>query len=549
MSEDAFEVLTRPGTEFEIVEENVGGVPMRAFRHGPRTLTDIYQKSMSRFGERDFLVFHEKRYGFDSFFRHAEALRRHMNAKPGTRVAIAMRNRPEWLFAFTAITASGASAVLVNSRGTPADLLDAVERMDSTLVVADTPRAKALREAGVKVPVIDVDADTDVLGDLGDLLQITPASPDDEAAICFTSGTSGPAKGVILSHRNLTSAQMNIAFSRAVTTFAATRNLPPEALEAMAQIQPSVLSPYPLFHVAGFHTDFLSYLRMGGKLVMLGKWEPAEALRLIEEEAIMSASGSPAMMWDLMRQHDGTHDLSSLLGLGAGGQALPPTLLADIRQTFPTSSFGCGYGQTEMSGPISSASLSDLLAKPGNSGRPVPTIDISIRDDHGNELPVGEEGEIAVRGACVSAGYYNQPEESTKTFRDGWVYSGDVGYLDNDGYLFVVDRKKSIIISGGENISLLEIEFAALEQPGVLDTAALGMPDERMGEIPALAVVMREGAAFDEAAILHGLEDILAAYKMPRHIFEMQTIPRNHMGKIDREILATQIDARQKADA
>ncbi len=537
MADDIISVLTAPGAEFELVVREFDGIPMRTFRNGPRTLAELYSRSAATYAKREFLVFEGKRYSFRSFFGHAEDLRQRLGVVAGTRVGIAMRNRAEWLMAFVAITAAGGSAVLVNSRGTPDELKSAVTQTGCRLVVTDGPRADALAARNCPVPVINVDARgfAPLKGDKP--LAFTTINPEAEAAIIFTTGTSGIAKGVMLSHRNIVASLMNISFSRAVAAAGAMRNLPPEAIQAMAQMQPSVLTPYPLFHVAGLNSDFLTFLMTGGKMVLMGKWDAREALRLIERERIISTSGAPAMIWDMLRAHDGTHDLSSLRGLGVGGQALPPSLFHDIRAAFPNAGFGCGYGQTETGGPVSAAALGDLIARPGNSGRPVPTFDIAFVDDDGRPCAPGEPGEIVIRGPAVAKGYCENPGETAATFRDGWVHTGDIGYGDADSYIYVVDRKKSIIISGGENISLSEVEFTALAHPDVIDAAAIGLPDERMGERLLLSVTVTPGAEPDPDALCSFMAETLSAYKLPTEIIFVDEIPRNHMAKIDRNLL------------
>ncbi|SFR89912.1 class I adenylate-forming enzyme family protein [Sphingomonas jatrophae] len=531
--QDAFAALTAPGAEYEIVEDTDG---TRLFRTAPASLGAIYAESAARFGPREFLVFEDQRYTFAQFYAAAEAMRRRIAPRRGERIAIAMRNRPEWLIAFVAITAGGASAVLVNSRGTPADLAAAVEDAGCRLVVADARRAQAL--ATCPVDLIDVDDGVATGG--SEPLQIADIDPMDEAAVIFTTGTSGRAKGAMHSHRGVVAALMNIAFSRASAMHDATRHLPREVLAGLAAMQPSVLTPYPLFHVAGLNSDFLTFLRTGGKMVLMGRWDAAEALALIERERVMATSGSPAMLWDLLRAHDGSRDLSSLQGLGVGGQALPPRLFDDVRAMFPNAGFGCGFGQTEVGGPVSSASLRLLVEKPGCSGRPVPAIDLRIADQAGAPLPARKAGEILVRGACAATGYCNLPEETAETFRDGWVHTGDIGYLDQDGVLFVIDRRRSILISGGENISLTEIEHAAQADPNVIDAAAIAVADERMGEVPVLAVTPRDGV-LDEASLAARLAERLAAYKLPRRIVAVAAIPRNHMDKIDRAALRAMV--------
>ena len=538
MTDPFITALTAPGAPHEIEEIAVDGIAMRAFRHGPKTLPELYRMA-AIFGPRDFVVHGEERLSFDAFLARAGAvatmLRGWLGDARGAHIGIAMRNRPEWMAAFVAVTSIGAVAVLVNSRGTGAEMADAVADTECRLVLCDSQRAAALRDSGRPLPpVIDIDARSP--GRDAALEPIT-ADPDSDAVIMFTTGTSGMPKGARLSHRGLTQGIATTIFSRALVGARAMAGMDPEIVKALSALQPTVLNAFPLFHISGCASDFLNNLLVGGKVVILPKWDGEHALDLVQREGVTSLSGSPAMLWDMLRAHDGRRDLSSLMGLGIGGQALPPPLFADIRAMFPNAGFGCGFGQTETAGTVCAASTADLIERPGTSGRVVPTAEVRIVDDEGKVLPVGEVGEIVIRGPMVARGYWNRPEESARVFRDGWVATGDVGRLDADDYLYVVDRKKDIIISGGENIACSEVEFAALAQPQVIDAAAYGLPDERMGERVVLAVAPAPGKTIDPATLRGALEGVLAKHKMPTEIRVMQALPRNHMGKIDRKTL------------
>lgn len=538
MTDPFIAALTAPGAPHEIEEIAVDGIAMRAFRHGPKTLPDLY-RAAAAFGPRDFVVMDAERLTFAAFLARAGGmaamLRERLGDLAGVHVGISMRNRPEWMTAFTAITALGGVAVLINSRGTGAEMAAAIADTECRLVICDDRRAAELRASGQPLPpLIDVDADA-MPGD--GVLDGVAVDPDSDAVIMFTTGTSGMPKGARISHRGLTQGIATAIFSRALVGAKAMAGMDPEVLKALAARQPTVLNAYPLFHISGCATDFLNSLVVGGKVVILSKWRGDAALELIEREGITTLSGSPAMLWDLVRAHDGRHDLSSLMGLGVGGQALPPPLFADIRAMFPNAGFGVGFGQTETAGTVCAASTVDLLERPGTSGRVVPVADVRIVDDEGRTLPMGEVGEIVIRAPMVARGYWNRPEESARVFRDGWVATGDVGRLDADNYLYVVDRKKDIIISGGENIACSEVEFAALDHPDVIDAAAYGLPDERMGERVVLAVAPTPGATIDPAALCTMLEGVLARHKVPTEIRVMAELPRNMMGKIDRKAL------------
>lgn len=539
MTDPFIAALTGPGAPHELEDITVAGVPMRAFRNGPKTLADLYRVATAH-GAREFMVDGDQRLTFDAFFGLARAmaavLRDQLGDVRGKHVAITMRNRAEWMAAFVAITALGGVAVLVNSRGRGAEMAAAIADTECQFVIADAQRAAALRDSGAAIPpMIDVDASP--LAADGPALDFGDLDPDADAIIMFTTGTSGMPKGARLTHRAITQGIATSIFSRTLVGARAMAGMDPKVIEALAALQPTVISSFPLFHISGCGSDFLNHLLLGGKLVVMPKWNGDVALDLIEREGVTSFSGSPAMLWDLVRAHDGSRNLSSLLGLGVGGQALPPQLFDQIRTMFPNAGFGCGFGQTETAGTVCAATTADLIARPGTSGCVVPAARVRIVGDDGQDLPLGEAGEILIRGPMVARGYWNRPEENARVFNDGWVATGDVGYLDADNFLYIVDRKKDIIISGGENIACSEVEFAAYSEPGVNDAAAFGLPDDRMGERVVLAVTAKPGETLDPIALRMGLAATLAPHKVPTEIRVVAVIPRNHMGKIDRKAL------------
>lgn len=541
--------LIEPGAPFELETIACNGVATRVFARGPRNLADIY-RTASAYGGRVFCVQEGREWGYDELWRRAAALAALLAAHgcgPGRRVAIAMHNRPEWMIAFIAVTAAGGTAVLVNSRGTPAEITAALEVTDAQMAIADGARAQALTgRSRLRLLVV-----TDDAADAGPLpphitfanacanwrqaeLKPLKMAPKDEALVMFTSGTTGGSKGVLLDQRGVATGLMNIQYSMAVVGARIAARVPAPPSDAAAR-QPCALLAVPLFHSSGCYSIFLSNLMRGGKIVILPKWNAARALDLIERERISAFSGSPTMLWDLLRLDHGGRDLRCLVSVGVGGQALQPALLREIAAAFPGAIIGGGYGMTEANGSVCLIAGEDLLRRPTSSGRPIASADLIVADDHGSEMPTGELGEICVRGAMVMRGYCKRPDDTAAVLRDHWLRTGDLGRFDAQGYLHVVDRKKDIVISGGENISCTEVEGVAMEYPGVAEAAAFGVADERLGEILVLALVQRE--PLDGTALQNHIAGRLAIYKVPRALMHCAELPRNALGKVDRNAL------------
>jgi long-chain acyl-CoA synthetase len=310
----------------------------------------------------------------------------------------------------------------------------------------------------------------------------------------------------------------------------------PEALIAQMP-QQAVLLVYPLFHISGLGAAFLSPLFAGTKVVIMRRWDAEQALRIIRDEQITMFTGVPTMLWDLLnRAKLEDADLSSLRNIASGGQALPVNLLDAIREVCPQAQMGTGYGMTEFSGSVASAVGEDFLRKRASAGRVLPLVDVRIEAPDGTLLSTGEAGEIVVRGAQAMQGYWNRPEETAAVLTpDGWLRTGDVGFVDEEGYIFIVDRTKDMVISGGENIYCAEVERVLGELPGVTECAAFGIPDDRLGEL-LVAVVVAEG--LDESQIIAAVGERLARYKAPGRVaFSAETLPRNAVGKVEKRVL------------
>ncbi len=530
-----FAQVTAPGTPFEIGER--GGI--RYFTRAPQDLAQLIETAR-RHGDRTFVVDQdsrqqERRLSFTQMFDWRDRLAARLGIRRGARVAICMRNRAEWMVAFMAVIRLGGVAVLLNSRGAPAELAAMIEDADPVLVLADAERAALIRAGGCTAPVMDAMQPED-LGEPADLPEMGQADGGDPCAILFTSGTTGRVKGAVLSHRSLITGLLGtqLAGMMVVHNLARDHGVPVETI--IAQVPPqATLLVYPLFHISGLGATFLAPLLSGAKVVIMRRWDPAEAVQLIAREEITQLSSVPTMLWDMIRHaRREAVDLSSLRNIGSGGQALPLNLLDEVRALCPHAMMGVGYGMTETSGAIAQAVGADFIRNRAAAGRVLPLIDLKIEGPDGRPSPVGESGEILVRGAMVMSHYWNRPEENEKAFTpDGWLRTGDIGRLDEDGYLFIVDRKKDMVISGGENIYCAEVERVIGEMPQVVECATFGIADDRLGE-KLVAVVVGDGG-LDEDAVTDWVAQHLARYKVPGRVFvSPDPLPRNHLGKIDK---------------
>jgi long-chain acyl-CoA synthetase len=526
--------LTAPDQPFAIGERD----GYRQFVNMPADLGKLIDAAR-RHGDKTFLVEGERRLSFEQVFAWRDALVPHLGIQRGDRVAICMRNRAEWIIAFMAVVKAGGIAALLNSRGSPAELVAMLEEVTPALVLADSERTALIREGGWQGRLFDLTQPPDPLPaahrEPGDT---SPPAPGDPAAILFTSGTTGRVKGAVLSHLGLTTGLLSMQLSGVMVLHNMAQKLEMDPQALIAQMpQQGVLLVYPLFHISGLGSAFLSPLFAGSKVVIMRRWDAAEAIRIVRDENITMFTGVPTMLWDLLhRAHADGADLSSLRNIASGGQALPVNLLDAIRAVCPQAQMGTGYGMTEFSGSVASAVGEDFLRKRASAGRVLPLVDVRIEAPDGTVLPPGQAGEIVVRGAQTMQGYWNRPEDTAAVLSpDGWLRTGDVGLVDEEGYVFIVDRTKDMVISGGENIYCAEVERVLGELPGVRECAAFGIPDERLGEL-LVAVVVGEGLS--EAEIIAEVGTRLARYKAPGRVaFSAETLPRNAVGKVEKRIL------------
>ncbi|MEM9255755.1 MAG: class I adenylate-forming enzyme family protein [Pseudomonadota bacterium] len=537
--------LTQPGQMFELNQVQINGVDYKNFASMPANLGD-YFKIMLGHADKDFAVYLQERYTFAEGYQHsaefAAALLARYGVCKGDRIAILSRNNPQWMMAFMGALSIGAVAVPMNAWWTTEELDYGFEDCDASLVVADRQRIERLapiaKKHDLQIIAIDDCAGLDVtvayFNDLiadyagADMPQVDVAA-DDNATIMYTSGSTGHPKGALSSHRAVLSALYSWMCMGIATKVAGSQEVRDEGLP------PSALVTIPLFHCTGSHSAFLLSLVVGRKMVIMHKWDAQEALRLIEEEKITWFNGVPTMSAELQAAAETTdRDISSLTEIMAGGAARPPEQVKKITGTFKKSAPGIGYGLTETNalGAVNAGAF--YIARPDSSGRPVPAVtEFRIVGSDGRIMPAGERGELCIKSPANILGYWNKPEATAEAFIDGWFHTGDVAYLDEDGFVYIVDRIKEIIIRGGENISCLEVEAAVYSHPAVFEAAVFGLPDERLGEIVGAAVVLKEGQTLTESELREFLSDHLAAFKIPAQVFfRTEQLPRIASGKI-----------------
>jgi len=542
--------FTAAGQPFELIEGVVRGMRCRVFRNVPRCLAELYPAARAH-EAKVFTVVGGEELTYGELFHQAAALAAELTARGvgrGTHVAIAMRNRPEWLAAFIAVSALGGVPVLIGSRSAREELLYCLTYTRCRHLVADGERAALLAQAGIRA-----DIDAVVVGEIPPAtprwreyarvvaeptacaLPATQCAPEDPALIMFTSGTTGRPKGAVLNHLGVITALMANQLSAALlgARIAAQLGVDPAMLARDAP-QPCTLLVFPLSHTSGCLSVFLTGLARGGKIVFPPRWSAAQALEMIEEERVTALPAVPTMLWDLLQAKERSRsDTSSLVSLATAGQGLPENLLRAIQTAFPRALLGTGYGMTETNGMVTLAVGAELLSHPDSAGRPLATAEIRIVGDDEHEVPAGTAGEVCVRSAQNMIGYFEQPEANAAIFRGGWLHTGDVGFIDAEGFLHIVSRKSDMIISAGENIYCAEVERVLTQHPHVLEAAAFGRPDERLGEKLVAVIVARGGSQLDAAELKNFCSTRLADYKLPREwYFERGPLERNPAGKI-----------------
>ncbi len=543
--DDIIARLTAPGTPFELELREINGVPLRVFANAPSSMRDIFLMSAEA-GDRPFLYFADEVLSYAQVHEQVASVGSwlvNQGVRPGDRIAIGMRNYPEWPIAYWAIVSIGAIAVSLNAWWIADELSYALQDSSCRMVFVDGERhdriTDAMQEAlGVTqivargTPRTNAVSWQEVASLHGESLPSPEISPEDDCTILYTSGTTGFPKGAVATHRNHVTNVWNTLFAgllaSEIAKDAGIEVSPPSQ-------QPISLWTFPFFHIAGV-TGINITTATQGALFTQYKWDPLEALQAIDKYKVTAIAGVPTVVRSLLEHPDvSSYDLSSIGTISQGGAPVPPDSIKKIegdfkRQVNPTN----GYGLTETTSAIISNSGLSYFAKSDSVGLPMLGADIRIVNEEGNDIPDGEVGELWVRSPNNVRGYWNKPEETSQAFDDGWFKSGDAARRDNDGFIYVVDRIKDVVLRGGENVYCAEVEAVLFEHDSVGDVAVIGIPHDSLGEEVAAVIVPRSNANDHNSESLRQFAlSKLAGFKVPAKIFwQNDPLPRNATGKV-----------------
>ena len=542
--DNALAALTGVGAPLAVGSVTVGQIDLPLITGVPQTLPPYFAHYCAEHADKIFLVAGEERLTFAAVHtagtRVAQALVGTHGVKPGDRIGIAMRNSPSWIVLYMGILMAGGVATLLNGWWQASELAAAIADVECSLIFADPPRAKRLAEIeGLDAPVVTIN-DVRPIGEaLIDFIAadavLPTMTPEDHATILFTSGSTGQSKGAISDHSAVTQAVYNyLAQALVILDISTADGMTPP-------VQHATLLNVPLFHVTAEVPVLLQSFAMGRKLVLMPKWDAEQAMRLIEAEQVSYFVGVPLMSFEMLTHPKrGDYDLSTVTDIAAGGAPRPVEHVRRIAEEMGGPKPLLGYGLTETNGIGCGNFRDNYLAKPNSTGRAsAPLVDLAILDGSGKPVAQGERGEVGIRSICNFTEYYGRPDATAAAFTpDRYFLTGDIGYLDPDGYLFIVDRKKDIIIRGGENISCQEVEAAIYEHPAVAEAAVFGLADERLGEVPGAVVLARAGETLTTEDLCAFLFAHIAAFKVPGRIwFVDEPLPRLGTEKIDKVAL------------
>ncbi|MEP7201363.1 MAG: class I adenylate-forming enzyme family protein [Ilumatobacteraceae bacterium] len=541
--EEACTRVGAPGSPFEIVEDAQG---KRRFKHAPPNMRGLFDIARQG-GDGIFLVYEDERWSFNDVFERIDALgdalvNRYGIGK-GDRVAIGMRNYPEWVISMLAIISVGGISVSLNALWVEDEIDYALADSGASLLIADDDRIRRsinpCRRLGVTMLEVrapsrsadDVDAWPDVVV-RGPSMPDVQVGWDDDATILYTSGTTGRPKGAVSTNGAIVSSVMAFG-SRAAADVVRSQSALPPGEAPPDELPLSFILIVPLFHVTGCVPVLLSCVVSKAKLVMMYRWDAEKALELIERERVTNFVGVPTQSWDLVNSpRFNDFDTSSLRGVGGGGAPAPPALVERVAGSVKSGGPTLGYGMTETNAYGPNNTGADYLTHPTSTGRVMPIMRIEVRDPHIRAVPTGERGEIWFEGPMLIRGYWNKPEATAETIVDGWLRSGDIGRVDGDGFVYVEDRLKDMILRGGENVYCAEVEGAIYEHPAIHEAAVFGIPDERLGEEVAVAIHLVDGATLTADDLCMFLSTRIAAFMIPSHVMILaDPLPRNPAGK------------------
>lgn len=562
---ETYRILTAPGAPFEMREVEVRGVKLRAYANALNDLRQVFDLARG-WGTREYIVYEDERQTYAAHFRAAGRLGRILaeryGVKKGDRIVIAMRNLPEFSLAFWAGISIGAVMTPLNAWGLGDELAYGIENSGARVAFVDGERLSRLAPhlGGLAldllvstrtdddfgtgaVPLVDLVGRPEDYASLPDDPMPDPdLDTDDPATILYTSGTTGRPKGALGTHRNVLSNVISLGFNGARAAVRRGDPLPVPDPDAAQRVN---LLPVPLFHVTGTNSMMVPSVMAGAKLILMHKWNPERFLELVERERVNSTTGVPAMVWQVLESPDfAARDLTSLDSYGYGGAAIAPELTLRFAELFPWFQPGQGYGATETSSVSVANSAEDYLRHPDSVGVPVPVCDVRVVDEDGNDLPAGQAGELWIKGPNVVAGYWNNPQATAQTFTDGWYHTGDICRIDAEGFVYLLDRAKDMLIRGGENVYCVEIEDVLVAHPAVIDAAVVGLPHRILGEEVGALVQVKPGMQVSEEELKAHAARLLAPFKVPIRIdVRHQEFPRNASGKTLKPVLRAELVA------
>ncbi len=542
--QESIDEVTGPGSWFELEDGVVNGVPMKVFKNAPKALRDVFNPS--RESDATYMVYEDEEWSYKKTHQEADALAYALvhtyGIKPGDRVGISMRNLPEWVVSFTAITGIGAVSVSMNSWWTEEELEFSLKDVGLSVLIVDSERIEratgpcerngtkmiTVREGNVPIPAVAKRwEDVVVRGEAMPFVEITT---DMDAIILFTSGTTGFPKGAVSTHQ---------AVANSMMAFSARASANGKRVEGLAQEKkdspfPNVgILAVPLFHVTGMAV-MLSNFAYQFKMVIMFKWDPERALQLIEKHHITTFTGVPTQSWDLVQHPNfSKYDTSSLNVVGGGGAPAPAKLVEQVDGAFKSGRPNLSYGMTETNAYGPGNVGSEYTSHPNSTGRiPIPGMELEIRDEDANPVPRNTSGEIWMKGPMLIRGYWNRPDANKETIVNGWLRTGDLGRIDDEGFIFIEDRAKDMIIRGGDNVYGAEVETGIYEIPEVYEAAVFGIKHERLGEEVACVIMVKPGMTLTEEQVTTYLNGRMAKYKIPTRIaFTTEPLPRNPAGK------------------
>ncbi len=550
-------LLTAPGARFELEEKIIDGAALKVYKNAPQTIRSLVQTSKG-WGEREFLVYRDERVTFSAHYKAvatlAARLRDEFGVKKGDRVALCMRNYPQWPVSFFAILSLGAIVTPLNAWWTGEELEYGLSDSGSKVAIIDIERLERLREHLPQLPQLrnvivarggEDEADPRIrsleklIGGANSWAKLPAAElpdadvqPDDDATIFYTSGTTGKPKGALSTHRACLTGSLNSAACQARHFLRSGQPVP--VRDPVNGPQRIALLAIPMFHVTGAFSWLLPAIINADKVVTAYKWDVVEALQIIEREKITTIGGVPAIAWQVLEHPErDNYDLSSIAFVSYGGAPSAPDLLATIKKRFPAGLASNGWGMTETCAAACVNFGADYEMRPESCGAPAPGVEFKVVGGQGETLGVNEVGELWARGPNNCKAYWNKPEATAKTFIDGWVVTGDIGRIDEEGFLFLLDRAKDMLIRGGENIYCIEVEAAIYDHPAIMDASIVGIPHKILGEEVGAVVQVKPDMTVTADELKQFVSQKLAAYKVPVEIqVQSDPLPRNASGKI-----------------